>query len=120
MAKHLQSSDNKHPTILSAEKDGEDGILVSFSDGTVSGYVVEELLRLRPFREKVGVPVLVPAKKRMQNVATVYTKGPGCQPVRGLPDVGGLCSFSAEFQTTPLAHLRSPMESSASFDEEIK
>jgi hypothetical protein len=72
MAKHLQSSDNKHPTILSAEKDGEDGILVSFSDGTVTGYVVEELLRLRPVREKVEVlvekvegPVLVPTKKRM-------------------------------------------------------
>jgi hypothetical protein len=72
MAKHLQSTDNKHPTILSAEKDGEDGILVSFSDGTVTGYVVEELLRLRPVREKVEVPVekvegpvLVPTKKRM-------------------------------------------------------
>ena len=35
------------------ETDGEDGLLVTFSDGTTCGYVVEELLDLRPIREKV-------------------------------------------------------------------
>jgi hypothetical protein len=39
--------------ILDIQKDGEDGILVKFSDGTITGYVVEELLRLRPVRERV-------------------------------------------------------------------
>lgn len=37
--------------ILAVEKDGPDGVLVTFSDGTVGGYVVEELLELRPYRE---------------------------------------------------------------------
>jgi hypothetical protein len=37
--------------ILTAERDGEDGLLVTFSDGTIAGYVAEELLELRPFRE---------------------------------------------------------------------
>src|SRR5450755_4320739 len=34
--------------ILKVEKDGEDGLIVTFSDGTTAGYVVEELLGLRP------------------------------------------------------------------------
>jgi hypothetical protein len=38
------------------EKDGEDGILVTFSDGTTAGYVVEELLEIRPHREPVEYP----------------------------------------------------------------
>jgi hypothetical protein len=33
------------------EQDGPDGVLVTFSDGTITGYVVEELLRIRPARE---------------------------------------------------------------------
>jgi hypothetical protein len=37
--------------ILAAECDGEDGLLVTFSDGTIAGYVAEELLELRPHRE---------------------------------------------------------------------
>ena len=37
--------------ILTIEQDGRDGILVTFSDGTTAGYVVEELLNLRPYRE---------------------------------------------------------------------
>jgi hypothetical protein len=36
--------------------DREDGVLVEFSDGTTSGYVVEELLELRPFRELASAP----------------------------------------------------------------
>jgi len=39
--------------ILKVEKDGPDGLLVTFSDGTIAGFVVEELLHLRPHREIV-------------------------------------------------------------------
>jgi thiamine phosphate synthase YjbQ (UPF0047 family) len=39
--------------ILKAEQDGEDGLIVTFSDGTTCGYVVEELLEMRPIREAV-------------------------------------------------------------------
>jgi len=39
--------------ILTADRDGEDGVIVTFSDGTTGGYVVEELLALRPFRERI-------------------------------------------------------------------
>jgi hypothetical protein len=39
--------------IVSIEPDGEDGIVVTFSDGTTTGYVVEELLELRPVRDPV-------------------------------------------------------------------
>lgn len=38
--------------IVTVQQDKEDGILVTFSDGTTAGYVVEELLELRPIREK--------------------------------------------------------------------
>jgi hypothetical protein len=37
--------------VVGVEKGGEDGVVVMFSDGTVAGYVVEELLSLRPIRE---------------------------------------------------------------------
>jgi hypothetical protein len=37
--------------IVTVERDGEDGLLVTFSDGTIAGYVAEELLELRPHRE---------------------------------------------------------------------
>lgn len=37
--------------ILRVEKDSHDGVIVTFSDGTAAGYVVEELLSLRPLRE---------------------------------------------------------------------
>jgi len=43
--------------ILKVEKDGEDGLIVTFSDGSIGGYVVEELLLLRPNREAVKEPV---------------------------------------------------------------
>jgi len=36
--------------ILSVERDGDDGLIVTFSDGTTAGYVLEELLELRPQR----------------------------------------------------------------------
>ena len=37
--------------VVRVEQGGEDGVVVTFSDGTVAGYVVEELLSLRPIRE---------------------------------------------------------------------
>jgi hypothetical protein len=40
--------------ILSVKQDDEDGVIVTFSDGTIGAYVVEELLELRPHREQVG------------------------------------------------------------------
>jgi hypothetical protein len=42
--------------ISSVEQDGGDGIIVTFSDGTIGGYVVEELLALRPIRDEVRKP----------------------------------------------------------------
>ena len=47
----------KEIKILKAEVDGEDGLMVTFTDGTIGGYVVEELLLLRPIRERVKEPV---------------------------------------------------------------
>jgi hypothetical protein len=38
--------------ILTTAFDGDDGLIVTFSDGTTGAYVVEELLELRPFRER--------------------------------------------------------------------
>ena len=42
--------------ILSVEKDDSDGLIVTFSDSTTAGYVVEELLELRPHREPTLLP----------------------------------------------------------------
>jgi hypothetical protein len=39
--------------ILTTERDGNDGLIVTFSDRTTGAYVVEELLELRPYRERV-------------------------------------------------------------------
>jgi hypothetical protein len=39
--------------IARVEMDHSDGIIVTFSDGTIAGYVVEELLELRPHREPI-------------------------------------------------------------------
>jgi len=50
--------------ILAVELDGNDGVVVTFSDGTTGGYVIEELLDLRPVRERLkinknpGAPIL--------------------------------------------------------------
>ena len=43
-----------HTTILAVEADGDDGVIVTFSDGTSDGYLVEELLELRPHRPPVS------------------------------------------------------------------
>lgn len=39
--------------IVKVEKDGLDGLIVTFSDGTVGAFVAEELLELRRTREAV-------------------------------------------------------------------
>ena len=50
--------------ITSVEQDGEDGLIVTFSDRTTGAYAVEELLSLRSMRE--------PAKEsKIQNLAQV-------------------------------------------------
>jgi len=41
--------------ILAVELDGKDGLLMTFSDETSGGYVAEELLELRPVRERVKI-----------------------------------------------------------------
>ncbi len=46
-------------------RDGDDGFIVTFSDGTTAGYVAEEMLELRPWREPIEKPlslVPIPAK----------------------------------------------------------
>lgn len=40
--------------LIAVELDGDEGLLVTFSDGTIGGYVVEELLELRPYLERLG------------------------------------------------------------------
>jgi hypothetical protein len=42
--------------ISSVEQDGDEGLIVKFSDGTTAGYVVEELLELRPARQQARKP----------------------------------------------------------------
>jgi hypothetical protein len=34
--------------IRDVQQAGDDGVLISFSDGTIAGYILEELLELRP------------------------------------------------------------------------
>ena len=38
-------------TILTAQKEDPDGLILTFSDGTTAAYLVDELLELRPHRE---------------------------------------------------------------------
>jgi hypothetical protein len=38
-------------SLIGVRLDGEDGVIIDFSDGTTAAYVVEELLDLRPYRE---------------------------------------------------------------------
>ena len=46
--------------LLAVELDSSDGLVVTFSDGTTGGYVVEELLELRPIRERVEIKKKIP------------------------------------------------------------
>jgi hypothetical protein len=59
---------NGKTNILKVEKDGEDGLIVMFSDGTIAGYVVEELLLLRPVRQCVEKPL------KSDRPSTIVTK----------------------------------------------
>jgi len=59
--------------LLNVELDGDDGVLVNFSDGTTGAYVAEELLELRPFRELL-------TKRKILNVPT---EGPNHDNSRG-------------------------------------
>ena len=49
--------------LLAVELDGQDGLIATFSDGTTGGYVVEELLGLRPVRERVKIKKIKDAPK---------------------------------------------------------
>lgn len=49
-----EMTDKTH--ILKVEKDGHDGLIVTFSDDTTAGYVAEELLLLRSHRELTHEP----------------------------------------------------------------
>lgn len=48
--------------IVKVEQDGKDGIFVTFSDGTAAGYLVEELIELRPHRKSLSEQSLSPAE----------------------------------------------------------
>jgi hypothetical protein len=51
----MQANPEKHgplTRITKVQKDGHDGVFVTFSDGSTAGYIVEELLALRPIRER--------------------------------------------------------------------
>ena len=52
--------------LLTTELDGNDGVVVTFSDGTTGAYVAEELLELRPYRERL----------RNRKIRNVPSKGP--------------------------------------------
>jgi hypothetical protein len=47
---------SRNVRISGVEQDGDDGLIVTFSDGTTAGYVAEELLGLRPVRQPVRGP----------------------------------------------------------------
>jgi hypothetical protein len=41
----------KRVKVIDVQRDGDDGILVTFSDDTIAGYLLQELMALRPYRE---------------------------------------------------------------------
>jgi hypothetical protein len=51
--------------ILTTETDGDDGLIVTFSDRTTGAYVVEELLELRPIRERNKTKTKTPQRKKI-------------------------------------------------------
>lgn len=64
--------------IVNVEQDGTDGILVTFSDGTNAGYVAEELIELRPVREKVSLSSRPQKSASHSHESSVDSKlGPG-------------------------------------------
>jgi len=75
--------------ILSAIRDGDDGVLVTFSDGTCAGYVVEELLDLRPHREpafRLSKPAsLAPTSTNVSPVTLSASNGQGTHAPTAIP-----------------------------------
>jgi hypothetical protein len=61
---------NGKTNILKVEKNGEDGLIVTFSDGTTAGYIVEELLLLGPRRKRVEEP---PKSDRPPTIVTKFS-----------------------------------------------
>ena len=56
---------NSEIQILAVELDGKDGLVVTFSDGRTGGNVIEELLELRPVRDRMKIKKTIPnAPKR--------------------------------------------------------
>jgi hypothetical protein len=49
--------------IVHVEKDGDEGLIATLSDGTTAAIVVEELLELRPHREFTRQPLKAPPQK---------------------------------------------------------
>ena len=61
-----------HPLrMLTAELEGDDGLIVSFSDGKTTAYVVEELLELRQRRETTENPKLHKAGELLRHAAVL-------------------------------------------------
>lgn len=56
--------------IMAVEVDGTDGLIVTFSDGTIGAYVVEELLKLRPHREPCKSPQVV----NLPKISPIYAQ----------------------------------------------
>ena len=56
--------------LLAVELDGDDGLVVTFSDGTIGAYVAEELLELRPYRER-------PRNTKIHNEGPTYDNPEG-------------------------------------------
>jgi hypothetical protein len=53
--------------ILTTKFDGDDGLIGTFSDGTTGAYVVEEMLELRPFRERTITKAVAKARTSLSN-----------------------------------------------------
>jgi hypothetical protein len=49
---------SKRVRISSVELEGDESLIVRFSDGTIAGYVVEVLLALRPARDPAERPTV--------------------------------------------------------------
>ena len=71
--------------ISSAELEADEGVWISFSDRTQAGFVVEELLELRPHREPIdrrritthGKPVVIRNANALNNSSVVIELSDG-------------------------------------------
>jgi hypothetical protein len=62
---------NDPTRILTVDLDGDDGLIVTFSDETTAAYLVEELLELRPHREPTENPKLHKAAELPRGAAVL-------------------------------------------------